>query len=105
MKTVKYEIFIKFYKFFYFHHQKTKIWNISENDLDLEQTYRFAHLDEITGIASAPGTEHLFATCSLDKSLLLWDRQQTRPAIGINSSSNLAPDRSINQCLSITFIS
>lgn len=51
-------------------------------DLFSVQSYRYAHLDVITGLASSPINDAIFTTCSLDKSCLLWDIRETRPAIG-----------------------
>lgn len=51
-------------------------------ELMSKQSYRYAHTDSITGLASSPISEAIFTTCSLDKSCLLWDDRETRPAIG-----------------------
>lgn len=37
-------------------------------------------MDSISGIGSMPTLASVFASCSLDKSCLLWDQRQTRPA-------------------------
>lgn len=51
-------------------------------ELFSQQSYRYAHTDTITGLASSPTNDAIFTTCSLDKSCLLWDDRETRPAIG-----------------------
>lgn len=54
-------------------------------DLISQKSYRFAHTDYITGLSSSRTNDSIFATCSMDKSCLLWDDRETRPAIGIKS--------------------
>lgn len=51
-------------------------------DLVSQGSFRFAHTDVITGLAASCAKENIFATCSLDKSSLIWDDRETRPAIG-----------------------
>lgn len=56
-----------------------KLWNI--DDLITEHTYRPAHCDHVTNVAFRPdSTDCVFASCSLDGCLLLWDIRQPRPA-------------------------
>lgn len=58
-----------------------KIWNIGPCDLVSEYTYRDAHSDSVTGLASKPKDIHLFASCSRDRSIAIWDHRKERPAI------------------------
>ena len=51
-------------------------------DLCSTQTYRFAHIHAITGMDASPNDASIYATCSLDKTALLWDERLTRPATG-----------------------
>ncbi|XP_061390236.1 protein valois [Musca vetustissima] len=60
-----------------------KIWDMGTADLVSQGSYRFAHTDSITGVSAARGKDNIFATCSLDKSCLLWDDRETRPAIAL----------------------
>lgn len=56
-----------------------KVWNIDE--LITEHTYRPAHCDHVTSVAFCPdSTNCVFASCSLDGCLLLWDIRQSKPA-------------------------
>ncbi|XP_073823302.1 valois [Musca autumnalis] len=60
-----------------------KLWDMGTADLVSQGTFRFAHTDSITAVAASRGKENIFATCSLDKSCLLWDDRETRPAIAL----------------------
>lgn len=51
-------------------------------DLTSVHTLRHAHSDVITGVATSLSRANTFASCSLDKSALLWDDRQARPATG-----------------------
>lgn len=58
-----------------------KIWNIGPCDLVSEYTFRDAHSDSVTGLASKPKDIHLLASCSRDRSIAIWDHRKERPAI------------------------
>ncbi|XP_037806193.1 protein valois [Lucilia sericata] len=66
-----------------------KIWDMGKADLFSQQSYRYAHTDSITGLTSSPTNDAIFTTCSLDKSCLLWDDRETRPAIALYSEHNV----------------
>lgn len=59
-------------------------------DLLSTQSYRFAHTDSVTSLTTSANNEYAFVTCSLDKSCLLWDDRETRPAIGTNVDFKVA---------------
>lgn len=59
-----------------------QIWDMGTADLFSQGSYRFAHTDSITGMSASNENQNIFVTCSLDKSCLLWDDRETRPAIG-----------------------
>lgn len=58
-----------------------KVWNIGPCDLVSEFTYRNAHCDAVTGISSKPDDGHVFASCSRDRTLSIWDTRNIRPAV------------------------
>ncbi|KAM7351481.1 valois isoform 1-T3 [Cochliomyia hominivorax] len=75
-----------------------KIWDMGKAELFSQQSYRYAHTDSITGLSSSPINDAIFTTCSLDKSCLIWDDRETRPAIALYSGHNV---RFKNVCWSL----
>lgn len=67
-------------------HGLLKVWDFEkENTPHLFSIHSLhdAHTDSITGISSRSDSEFIFATCSLDRSSLIWDYRQPRPATGL----------------------
>ncbi|CAD6997037.1 protein valois [Ceratitis capitata] len=64
-----------------------KVWDMGSADLFSIHTFRYAHTDVITGVATSHSDTSVFATCSFDQSALLWDERLTRPAIGLYEHS------------------
>ncbi|XP_036320970.1 protein valois isoform X2 [Rhagoletis pomonella] len=62
-----------------------KVWDIGCGDLFSVHTFRYAHTDVVTSIATSHKEPSVFATSSLDRSTLLWDDRLTRPALGDES--------------------
>ncbi|XP_055389408.1 protein valois [Condylostylus longicornis] len=60
-----------------------KVWDIGKGSLESIHSMHNAHSDSITSISSCFNTESVFVTCSLDRSALIWDYRQQRPAMGI----------------------
>uniref|UniRef100_A0A1A9UXL1 Uncharacterized protein n=1 Tax=Glossina austeni TaxID=7395 RepID=A0A1A9UXL1_GLOAU len=60
-----------------------KIWDMGSADLFLEKSFQFAHSDAITGLAASLTNDYIFLTCSLDKSCLIWDDREIRPALAL----------------------
>lgn len=58
-------------------------------DLTSLNTYRYAHSDSITGVSTAH-TSQLFATCSRDKSLNIWDIRLAQPVIDYSETNAYA---------------
>lgn len=58
-----------------------KIWNVGPCDLVSEKTYRYAHADAVTDIASKPDSESCFLTSSRDKSISMWDYRLATPVV------------------------
>lgn len=57
-----------------------KIWDII-TDLVSENVYRYAHCGIIKGISSKPGSDFIFASCSQDRLLSIWDKRTKKPVI------------------------
>lgn len=57
-----------------------KIWNMGGADLTSINTMRNTHADNISGVSTSHSLENTFATCSRDKTALLWDTREIRPA-------------------------
>ena len=57
-----------------------KVWNTDY--LVSSHTFRPAHADIILDIAYHPENNDIFASCSLDGQVTLWDLRQTKPALG-----------------------
>ncbi|XP_067621491.1 protein valois isoform X2 [Eurosta solidaginis] len=60
-----------------------KVWDMGCADLFSIHTFRYAHTDVVSDVATSNKDASVFATCSLDYSALLWDIRQTRPAIAL----------------------
>ncbi|XP_055639847.1 protein valois [Toxorhynchites rutilus septentrionalis] len=56
-----------------------KVWNYGA-DLQSITTMTLAHTDEITGLSTNREEESVFVSSSLDRSSLVWDLRQPRPA-------------------------
>lgn len=56
-----------------------KVWNYAA-DLHSSTTMILAHTDAITGLSTNREDSSVFASCSLDRSGLIWDLRKTRPA-------------------------
>jgi WD40 repeat protein len=59
-----------------------KVWDMGQADLHSIQTYHGAHSGEVTAVTTCGTAESVFATASRDRSLLIWDYRQPRPATG-----------------------
>lgn len=57
-------------------------WDMGSADLYSTHTFRFAHSKAITALDGSPTDLSIYASCSLDKTVKLWDDRLTRPAIG-----------------------
>jgi len=58
-----------------------KVWNTDY--LVSSHTFRPAHADIILDIAYHPENNDIFASCSLDGQVTLWDLRQTKPALAL----------------------
>lgn len=67
-----------------------KIWKIESCDLLSDKTYRLAHLEAITDIASKPQSSHMFATSSRDRYLSIWDIRSNAPKVGCCKNEDFA---------------
>lgn len=52
-----------------------KLWDIGTCDLVSEKTYRYAHCGIIHDICSRPDSDAMFASCSQDRYLAIWDKR------------------------------
>lgn len=59
-----------------------KVWAIAPCDLVSERTYRFAHKEVITDVSNRPDSNDMFATCSRDRTLSIWDKRSNFPIVG-----------------------
>uniref|UniRef100_A0A1A9W072 WD_REPEATS_REGION domain-containing protein n=1 Tax=Glossina brevipalpis TaxID=37001 RepID=A0A1A9W072_9MUSC len=66
-----------------------KIWDMGCADLFCQKSFQFAHSDVITGLAASLTDDNVFLTCSLDKSCLIWDDRETRPAFALYKNHNV----------------
>nr|CAD7459294.1 unnamed protein product [Timema tahoe] len=58
-----------------------KVWNTEA--LECEHTYRTAHTHHVTSVSAHPQENNsVFASCSLDGAVYMWDTRQTKPASG-----------------------
>lgn len=58
-----------------------KVWNIGPCDLLSEKTYEYAHSAAIKTISSKPNSDALFASCSADQRLAIWDIRSRTPIV------------------------
>lgn len=58
-----------------------KIWDIESCDLTSSHTYRYAHCRAIHSISSKPDANTIFASCSSDKILSIWDVRDNKPIV------------------------
>nr|CAD7197927.1 unnamed protein product [Timema douglasi] len=64
-----------------------KVWNTEA--LECEHTYRTAHTHHVTSVSAHPQENNsVFASCSLDGTVYMWDTRQTKPASVVMSSIN-----------------
>lgn len=61
-----------------------KIWDMGVGDLTSINTMRNTHSDNISGVSASHNLENTFATCSRDKTALLWDTREIRPATSMS---------------------
>lgn len=66
-----------------------KVWDMGAGDLYSINTYRFAHSRAVTGLSSSPTTPDVFASCSRDRCLNIWDRRLSTPIVAFNESHNV----------------
>lgn len=66
-----------------------KIWSIEPCDLFSAKTFRMAHSDTITGISANPKSESIFASCSSDAVVCVWDDRLMSPIISYNESHDI----------------
>lgn len=64
-----------------------KVWSIEPCDLSSVRTFRKAHTGEITGLSANPRHAAIFASCSNDGRVAVWDDREMRPVVGHNESS------------------
>ncbi|XP_069489397.1 methylosome protein WDR77 [Ambystoma mexicanum] len=66
-----------------------KVWDLAQQTM--LNSYR-AHSNQVTCVASCPGKDTVFLSCSQDGRLLLWDTRNAKPASRIDTSvSNSFP--------------
>lgn len=58
-----------------------KLWELAPCDLVSVHTYRYAHKEMVTDITSKPQSSDIFASCSRDRVLSIWDTRLTLPMI------------------------
>ncbi|XP_031638317.1 protein valois [Contarinia nasturtii] len=58
-----------------------KVWLLAPCDIVSDQTYQYAHKEVITGISKQPKSSDIFATCSRDRFLSIWDIRIRLPMI------------------------
>lgn len=56
-----------------------KVWTLEPCDIVSENTFRYAHNEVITDISSKPESSDIFATCSRDRFLTIWDLRSRLP--------------------------
>lgn len=67
-----------------------KVWTLEPCDIVSENTFRYAHDQAITGISSKPESSDVFATCSRDRFLTLWDLRSRLPLIDTCKNDDFA---------------
>lgn len=67
-----------------------KVWKVEPCDLVSEKTFQYAHKEVITDISAKPQSNDLFATCSRDRFLSIWDLRSRLPLI--NSCTSEFPN-------------
>nr|CAD7403885.1 unnamed protein product [Timema cristinae] len=64
-----------------------KVWNTEA--LECEHTYRTAHTHHVTSVSAHPQENNsVFASCSLDGTVYMWDTRQTKPASVVMTNIN-----------------
>lgn len=66
-----------------------KVWDMGSGDLCSINTFRGAHSREITGVAANPEQPDVFASCSRDHCLSIWDVRLSTPIVDFNETHNL----------------
>lgn len=66
-----------------------KVWDMGSGDLYSTSTYRGAHSREITGIAASPKHPDVFASCSRDHCLNIWDKRLSTPIVDFYETHNV----------------
>lgn len=59
-------------------------------DIVSEETYRYAHRDVITDISGKPQSNDIFATCSRDRYLSIWDKRNRKPMVDYCTNDDYA---------------
>lgn len=59
-------------------------------DIVSEETYRYAHRDVITDISGKPQSNDIFATCSRDRYLSIWDKRNRLPMVDYRKNDDYA---------------
>lgn len=67
-----------------------KIWKLAPCDLVSEQTYRYAHKETITDISTKPQSNDIFASCSRDRFLQIWDKRLSKPLTNVWKNNDFA---------------
>lgn len=67
-----------------------KVWELTPCDVVSERTYRYAHKDIITAISSKPSSNDLFASCSRDRYLSIWDKRSQKPLVNTHKNEDYA---------------
>lgn len=57
------------------------MWQLDPCDIVSQETYRYAHRDVITDISGKPQSNDIFATCSRDRYLSIWDKRNRLPMV------------------------
>lgn len=59
-------------------------------DIVSQETYRYAHRDVITDISGKPQSNDIFATCSRDRYLSIWDKRNRLPMVDFCKNDDYA---------------
>ncbi|XP_050087725.1 protein valois [Anopheles aquasalis] len=67
-----------------------KVWDYGEGDLHSSHTFQQAHTSLITGLATDTSQPSLAISCSNDRSTLLWDFRELKPAKALFEGHDVA---------------
>lgn len=67
-----------------------KVWKVEPCDLVSERTYRGAHHEVITAVSAKPKSNDMFASCSRDRFLSIWDLRSRLPIISLCKNEEFA---------------